>query len=87
MLENHDNALNEIQNFNQIYYEKYGKDENGQNLPAFILGSSMGGLQSTFIATSSNKILYEGMCILVPYFKLKKPESFDKLKPMLHMMS
>jgi hypothetical protein len=48
--------LNEIQNFNQIYYEKYGKDENGQNLPAFILGSSMGGLQSTFIATSFNKI-------------------------------
>jgi hypothetical protein len=27
------------------------------------------------------------MCILAPYFKLKKPQSMDKIKPMLQMMS
>lgn len=71
--------------FNETYYEKYGKVA-GRDTPCFLLGTSMGGLQSSYISTT-NHMKYEGVCLAVPYFGLKDPTMIEKIRPMVQAMA
>ena len=72
----------DINNFSSKYREKYGNPDS----KIFLLGNSLGGLISSFVAAGDTEKLYSGICLAVPYFGLYDDEVLNKVRPMLEMM-
>ena len=71
----------DVEKFNELYLEKYGSD----NVPKFLMGHSLGGCFSSFIAAESKQI-YDGICFVAPYFDVYDRRLLDKLEPAVKMI-
>jgi len=57
--------VKDIEGFNQLYIDKYGDEET----PCFLLGNSLGGLITSYIASQNEQ--YAGMCLVTPHFEME----------------
>jgi len=83
-------SISDINNFSQKYMEKYGDSDT----KLFLMGNSLGGLISSFVAAGAlggesiagdTDNRYNGVCLSVPYFGLYDEQILNKVRPMLEM--
>lgn len=80
-IESFEDSMADIMQFNETYYEQYGRIR-GRDTPCFLLGTSLGGLFTANIATR-NHMQYAGVCHAVPLFGLKDPEYLESMLPIV----
>jgi acylglycerol lipase len=85
-IEGFGSVVNDIQKFNEEYCKQY--DTSGDT-PKFLLGHSMGGLVSTFLAANqdTSNLKYDGVCVAAPYFDLYDKDMLTKMKAMVTMLN
>lgn len=79
-------VINDLEKFSIEYCKQY--DQSGDT-PKFLLGHSMGGLISTFMAANQDKssVKYNGIVTVAPYFDLYDKTMLSKLKPVVEVMN
>lgn len=77
-----DSTLHTLNDFNKQYLKEFGD----ASTPCYLLGNSLGGLISSFLASEASNldgISYTGVVQAVPYYDIHASQKFDKMIPMI----
>lgn len=77
-----EDTLADLHAFNVCYKALFGEE----SLPCFLMGDSMGGTMSTFLA-AEHQDFYKGAILNVPYFGLYDSSLLERIRPMIKMAS
>ena len=77
-IESLESVLGDLHTFNLKYQTQFGNNQDGKQVPIFLLGNSMGGLYATHLAEQFPDV-YKGLCLLAPSFSLANPRMMNDI--------